>query len=303
MSVVAIALRATVLNYDDFESYAAAVGRALAGEPIYAARQLTGPYHLQELTAGNGFIYPPTAVPLLLPSALGTAAGFVLLLVGVSLLAYVVAEVIRRELPNSGPLPFAVSGLILLSPAAGDAIYVAQITPYVAAGYGLSWAAPRAAMWVAVFGGLLKVFPAALLVWGLRERRLSLAPIALGASVVLATTLWLGAAAWPDFVLAWRNAQPQCDGPSMGSLWCAFGDAGRLFGVIAAILIGGVCWVLPWRSITFAGIGVASIIAAPDIFPNYLLIVTVAFIPAFCRLATSLPGSWFRSPAEATDGH
>jgi hypothetical protein len=273
-----------VLNYDDFESYTSAVHRALAGEAIYTQAQLSGPYHLQELAAGNGFIYPPTAVPLLLPAGLGNLAGLVVLVLGLALLALIVQLIVRSALQRAW-LGHAVAALLLLSPAAGDAIYVAQVTPYIAAGYGATWLLPRAAGWVGVVGGLTKVFPAALLFWWYRERQMHFAPLILAAAVVVATTLWLGLGTWGDYIKAWSNALPQCTSPSLGSMWCMYGNSGRLVGVgLAAVLLIGSLAV-PWRSVAFAGIALGSIVAAPDVFPNYLLIAFVGVLPGACRAA------------------
>jgi hypothetical protein len=61
-----------------------------------------------------------------------------------------------------------------------------------------------------------------------------------------------------------------------------------LLGVVVGMLIIGVSSVLPWRSLAFAGIGIGSIVAAPDIFPNYLLIPAVALLPAACQLLARL---------------
>lgn len=292
MAAAAIALRTPVLNFDDFESYTAAVSHAIAGIPIYSAVQLEGPYRLQDLAEGRGFIYPPTAVPLLLPSLMGNLAGLAILFLGLALLAYVVAALVRHELPGSGALGTVVAAILLLSPAAGDAIYVAQITPFIAAGYGLSWLVPKLAGWLAVAGGLIKVFPLALVVWALRERRMKLMPILLGMVVIGVTTLWLGPTSWTDFINAWRNARPQCGGPSLGSLWCQFGDVGRLIGVVGAVAILVSSFVLPWRSVAFAAIAVASVIAAPDIFPNYLLVIVVALLPAAAKVVAHLHPDW-----------
>ena len=54
--------------FADWLTYVHAVERLLAGNPIYPAEQLSGPYVLPNVTL-FGYAYPPSSVPLFIPFA------------------------------------------------------------------------------------------------------------------------------------------------------------------------------------------------------------------------------------------
>jgi hypothetical protein len=286
LAFIAMLLRLPVTILGDFNSYAAAVHRALAGDPVYSAVQLAGPYHLPDISQGRGFAYPPTAVLLLIPAALGTSAAILFTLGSLGLLAYVTTEIIRVELRRYSWIGWPVAGLLLISPAAGDAIYVGQVTPLLAAGYGAAWLWPRTSGFAGIAGGAVKIYPLALLLWAIRNRVSVKLPLALGGLLIAAATVWLGPEAWLQFWTASQNALPQCTFPSLGSLSCAFGRTGEVLGLVAAIALSLLAVRTPWPSLAFLMLAVASVIAAPDLFPNYLLIVAIGALPLACRLSS-----------------
>lgn len=288
---MAIFLKLPQMNLGDFSSHASAVQRALHGDPVYTAVQLAGPYHLPDISRGRGFVYPPTAVLLLLPAALGSAWAVVLLVSSLGLMALVMTEIVRRELPDYAWVGWPVAGLLLISPIAGDAINAGQVTPLLAAGYGASWLWPRISGWVAVTGGALKVYPLVLLAWAVRNRASMRWPIAFGILLVAAATLWLGMATWQHFWIAWQNALAQCSPPSLGSAVCAFGRPGELVALGTAVALALLASRFAGPAVAFLMLAVASVLAAPDLFPNYLLIVAVGALPLACRLAALAAGS------------
>ncbi len=283
----AIVLRLSEMNLGDFSSHAAAVQRALDGDPVYTAVQLAGPYHLPDISRGRGFVYPPTAVVLLIPAALGSAWAVVLLIGSLGLLALVTTEIVRRELPSHAWVGWPLAGLLLISPIAGDAIDAGQVSPLLAAGYGAAWLWPRASGWVAVAGGALKLYPLVLLAWTLRNRASLRWPLVLGVGLVIGATVWLGAGVWLDFWTAWQNALPQCTTPSLGSLACSFGRPGQLVALGAAVAITLLATRVAGPAVAFFLLAVASVMAAPDLFPNYLLIVAIGATPLACRLLSA----------------
>jgi hypothetical protein len=285
----AIILRLSEMNLGDFSSHAAAVQRALHGDPVYTAVQLAGPYHLPDISRGRGFVYPPTAVLLLIPAALGSAWAVVLLVGSLGLLALVTTEIVRRELPSHLWVGWPLAGLLLISPIAGDAIDAGQVTPLLAAGYGAAWLWPRVSGWVAVAGGALKLYPLVLLAWTVRNRASLRWPLVLGVLLVIGATAWLGAGVWLDFWTAWQNALPQCTTPSLGSLACSFGRTGQLVALGGAVALTIVAGRVAGPALAFLMLAVASVMAAPDLFPNYLLIVVVGALPLACRLASRAP--------------
>ena len=293
---VAIFLRLPQMNLGDFSSHASAVQRALHGEPVYSAVQLAGPYHLPDISRGRGFVYPPTAVLLLLPAALGSAWAVVLLVGSLGLMSLIVTEIVRRELPRYAWIGWPVAALLLVSPFAGDAINAGQVTPLLAAGYGATWLWPRFTGWVAVAGGAVKLYPLVLLAWAVRNRASLRWPIAFGIVLVVAATLWLGMATWQHFWTAWQNALPQCSPPSLGSAVCAFGRPGELVALGAALALALLATRFAGPAVAFLMVAVASVAAAPDLFPNYLLIVAVGALPLVCVIAA-------RYLEPAIDGH
>lgn len=285
LAVVAILLKLPQMNLGDFSAHASAVQRALHGDPVYTAIQLAGPYHLPDISRGRGFVYPPTAVLLLLPAALGSVWAVVLLVGSLGLMALVMTEIVRRELPRYAWVGWPVAGLLLISPIAGDAITAGQVTPLLAAGYGATWLWPRVSGWVAVAGGALKLYPLVLLAWAVRNRAGLRWPIAFGILLVVAATLWLGMATWQHFWTAWQNALPQCTPPSLGSAACAFGRPGQLVALGAAVTLALLAARFAGAAVAFLMVAVASVLAAPDLFPNYLLIVAVGALPLACHVA------------------
>ena len=177
-----------------------------------------------------------------------------------------------------------VGALILASPAATDAIYVGQVTPIIAASYALAWLVPGSSAVSAVLGGALKIFPGVLFVWALRTRSSMTAAVALAAVIVLAATTWLGIDSWFAFRIAWDNAIPQCVPPSLGSFRCGMGAGGVVVGAAVAVGMSLAAWRLSSPYASFAMLGAASVVAAPDIFPNYLLILAVAALPLTCHV-------------------
>ena len=286
LAIIALVVSLPGLILGDFNSYSAAVHRALDGEAVYTAVQLAGPYHLPEISQGRGFIYPPTAVLLLIPAAFGSTAAILFMLGSLGLLAFVTTEIIRVELPAHAWIGWPVAGLLQLSPLAGDAIYVGQVTPLLAAGYGATWLWPRTSPYVAVASGAVKIYPVVLLAWAIRNRVSMNLPLALGGLLIVAATVWLGLGAWLHFWTALQNALPQCVPPSLGSLACAYGRTGEVLGLAAAIALALIALRIPWPAVAYLVLAIASVVGAPDLFPNYLLIVVVGALPLACRLAS-----------------
>jgi glycosyl transferase family 87 len=302
LSVVALLLWLPNVNFADFESYAAAVRRALDGHAIYASFQTSGPYQLPEIIQGRGFAYPPSAVLLLAPTAIASFAAVPFVLVSLTLMTAVVVLIVRAQMPSVAWIGWLLAALILLSPAAGDAIYVGQVTPLLAAAFGASWLLPRWSGYLGVMGGAIKIYPALLIVWAVRNRVDVVRPLLVAAILVVVATVWLGADQWLDFVAAWKNARPQCVPPSMGSLTCSLGPLGAVGGVAAATGLSITAMRITSASVAFLLIAVASVIAAPDVFPNYLLIVVVGGLPLTCRLLRGLLARFPRLGLERAAG-
>ena len=114
--VVSVVYRARTLGspFFDWQFYSAAVGRWLAGDPIYPGATIS----TLGTPAGGSYAYPPASVPLLLPFSpypLG-AVLWVLTLCVVLLLG--LWFVVRTGWPKRPLVPFAIGalGLIVFAP-------------------------------------------------------------------------------------------------------------------------------------------------------------------------------------------
>jgi hypothetical protein len=279
-------------NLADFASYAAAVRRVIDGHPLYTQLQLAGPYQLQHLVFGAGFAYPPTATLLLLPSAAGEVAGIALDIFGPAALVLAVLAIVRSEYgPLSAPLIAVVLIAILASPLMGDALYVGQITPLLAAGFGLAWLRPRYSGWIGVMAAMVKVYPVLWLLWSLRRRAPLAPPLLLGLLVAAGwTALTGGMETWVDYARATANALPQCSSPSLGSFACALGPSigvhvAAIVGIATASTLAVVAFRMRNDAVSYALLAVASVLPAPDLFPNYLLVPLVGCVPLICHAA------------------
>lgn len=260
-------------SYADFMSYLEAVRRVSETGTPYAPFQLAGHYPLDTAAGGRGFVYPPTSLWLFIPFAWDKVGGLYFNVVGALAVAVVVVAIIER----TGRLGWSlVPILALLALPVYSSLAVGQVTSWVAAGLGLMWLAPRQSGWFAVLGGLVKVFPAAGLVWTARHRGKVFGPLAAaGAIAVLTAVVW--PSTWPDFLVAWSNGTPSCMPWSLPSFACTLGVR-ELGYVVAAMLLLAVL-VIENDEVAFAVLGVALIVPAPDLYPNYLLIPIVAAVP------------------------
>jgi hypothetical protein len=230
---------------------------------------------------------------------LGNIAAVVFMVAMFAALAYVVVAIVQRSFPTHPVVGWTLAFLILVSPAATDAIYVGQITPLIAVGYGASWLAPRTAGWWGVAGGALKLFPVVLMVVAFRQKVSPVLPLAFGLALVVISGLWLGFGAYTDFATAAVNGQPQCHPPSLGSLTCAFGSTGAVVGIVGAVLLVLIATTVRSSALSLLLLATVPLAAAPDVFPNYLLVLAVGGLPAAAELSSRLVARRGPSPVHA----
>lgn len=264
-------------------SYAAGGRHLLAGQPLYSAFQLSGPYELAAAALGRGFVYPPTAALLFAPLAplgtegLGLVFGALWLLFG--LLAYRLAN--QAGLASWPAAMFSL--VVMLSGAAISALGSGNINLLVAAALLASWLWPNSAGILAVLGGAIKIFPAAGLVWTVRRHGSLIWPVALGIGLLIAATMVVGLGGWSDFLRAFANgrsssgyviASPaQLLGPGIGT--------GVGYGLAAAAAVGA--WRIRDDAVAFALLGWAMILPAPDWYAHYLLLPLASSLPWVAR--------------------
>lgn len=278
--------------FDDWRTYAFAAHRWLEGEPIYAPIQVAGPYQLRDNLL-IGFSYPPAAVPLFVPFAVGTAGlvAWISLNVGAFLLGLV--AILRHELGDATPL---VLGLTLLGLAAFPPFSNAVVSGNLNLGIAglLAWSWPighhRVIAGAAGIGAVMKIFPAVFAAWPARRDgwRSILLAAATAALIAVASLPLVGIEAWSDFVAALRNAEPECSPQSL-SIGCALdglvgSDLARLAGIIVALLL--VVLVIRARSpfVAYAALAGAMLAPVVDMHPHYWLLAWVVAFVGVVRL-------------------
>lgn len=266
---------------NDLWTYRQAGTDVLLGHAIYPAAELARPFILPAAAWGKGFVYPPPAALASIPLALlPPVAGWVTFTVitAVALVA-VTVEIARRAGLTGRRWGVAVAVLTLVNGPAVGALASSNINGLVAAALGLMWLAPRWSGYLAVVGGLLKVFPGAGLVWTWRKRGPLAGPLVLGLVLSAAVLLLLGLQPWVDFVTVMHNARPSSP-YYVQSVTRVFGPVA---GYVTAALLLGLVLVIRDDAIAFALLSIAMIVPAPDLVPHYMLIPMVGLLPLVSR--------------------
>jgi hypothetical protein len=260
----------------DYDTYAAAGERILTGQPLYAEWQFR-PYRLLEAARGNGFVYPPSSAVLLTWAAWTPPLLWrVINLAGLLLVTVLVMR--HRGLTATA---VAATLLMLFSPM-WNAWANGQVTPLLAAGFGLAWLYPRWAWLIAGIGGAIKLFPLILLAWVLRERgwREVGYGVVAAAAVVIVTMPITGTDPWPQFAEVLRNGESNCAYPPINSLRCVLGpsvgpEVGQLIAFVIAGALSVAALVVGSRPFAFILLCAAVIAAAPDLNRPYWLFLFI----------------------------
>ncbi len=267
---------------DDAWSYLAAGQHVLTGAPIYAPFQMAGPYGLIDAAWGRGFVYPPTAALIFAPLGPFGLPGIIAFFTLAWLALGVLAARVARQTGLSDRAAVCVALLVFASGPAINAATSGNVNLLVADFLLGSWLWSGSSGYLAVIGGLIKVYPGAGLIWTLRRRRSVKGPIALGIGVTVLSLTLLGIGTWHDFVLTvvngrsaswWFLPSPeQALGPGIGTV------AG--FGLSLLALVG--VWRLRNDRLAFALLGWAMILPAPDWWSHYLVVPLATALPWVC---------------------
>jgi Glycosyltransferase family 87 len=279
----------------DASSYHAAVQRWLSGSSPYSAEQLSGPHTMGSAVGGNGFVYPPLALPLFLPLAPGVEATLAWVLLTHAAFLVVVFAIARREL---GDLPLAASlvvvALALALPGMNE-IRLGNASALIATLIGLIWLLPRWGALFAVIAGSIKVFPLLAVPWSARWGA-SLVPAAVVGLVLVAISLLIGPQRWVEWVTAMTTAVPSCPTWALPSLPCVTGSSVPGVLLAAVLFIGAIA--APSRPIGFLLLSVAMIVPAPDLYQHYLLVPFVGALPAACAAVLAGREAWMQRRSE-----
>ncbi|MBI2781883.1 MAG: DUF2029 domain-containing protein [Chloroflexi bacterium] len=297
----------------DFSAYWSAANHLLAGEPLYSAAQLAGPYapQLQYL-----YLYPPplaaAVVPLsaLFPSDYRLAA-WAWTAIGSCVLVWAVLTLARSErLAERFPVLagrgrwLLVAAAFAFPPVVGELVignvHLLLLGLLTLAWLGVRRADSRGDLLAGVAIGVaaaIKVFPGALLIWFLLTRRLRAAGgVLIGAIVFVLVALPVtGIEPWQQFpaVLANLSAPSDTTDTLAPTVWLApyvgFLGARIVVTTAALILLVGISigsrHDLPSAhpatvARSFGAAVVLSVLVAPALYHHYLAILVLPFILA-----------------------
>jgi hypothetical protein len=263
-------------NYADFVTYFAGVRRTLTLGSPYPLWELAGRFPLDLAAGGRGYVYPPTSIAFFLPFAGDEQMGLLFNLVGALLFVTVFLSILERRKPlRWWAVPIAMA--LALSPPLTEAIAVGQVTPWLAAAVGVAWILPATSGWLAVAGALIKIYPGAGLLWAWRKQEPIVAPIVAGLGVALCVQLaW--PQAWPAFFEVLTNAEPSCPAWALPSIACTI-PFGTVIGLVAALAIGLAALRVRRDDLAFLMLALIPVVAAPDLYTNYLLIPLISAMP------------------------
>lgn len=306
----------------DFSAYWSAAGHLLAGEPLYSAAQLAGPYAPQVQYL---YLYPPPVAVAVAPLAAlfptdYRAAAWVWTAVGAIVLAWSVLALARSErLAERFPVLegrgrwLLVAGAFAFPPVVGELV-MGNVHLLLLGLLTVAWLGIRrdtgngdlvagAAVGVAA---VIKVFPGLLLLWFLLTRRYrAAAGVAIGAGAFIAVTLpFTGIQPWLQFptVLANLSAPADTTDTLAPTVWLApyVGFLGARIVVTAAAVMLLVAMSIAARSDlpsarpsivarSFGAAVVLSVLVAPALYHHYLALLVLPFLLA---LGAGVPLRW-----------
>ncbi len=298
MAIGALSLRISLTNafvyaeWEDAMSYAEGARRVIDGVTPYSDMQLAAPYALDEAIWGLGFVYPPSGAYLLLPFTLGEPFWYAWNALSIVALIGIVLLMVRREVGRlSMPAAFAVGAVAVTVFQVGIAdLKTGYISPMVAAAMGSMWLWPRWSAIPSLVFGLIKVFPAAGLLWTIRKQGVWKGPLLVAALIAALITIahpsWLG-----DWLTALGHAEPACPDYAFPSFACL--GLPTFVGYVA----GAALLITSWRArrddLSFLLLGLAMTVPLPDVYWGNLMVPIIAAIPLVIREAVR----WHRDPA------
>jgi len=233
----------------DWLTYSQAFGRLADGDPIYAAAQLSGPYHMTD-TLRIGYSYPPASLPLLAPFAAYPLGLGLWVVFNVGLFLTGLWAVAQRELGQFALGGFGLALLCLgVMPSWGEGVTGGNVNVALAGVLAWAWVIGRGRVGaIAGVLAVLKVVPGSLAFWARPSTLIRSLVVAAAAALLicLLTLPLVGIDAWREFLTALRNAEPACAYP-VPSLACAAAPAvgmgaAKLFGIAVglALAVGAV---------------------------------------------------------------
>lgn len=305
MAVGALSLRISLTNaflyanWVDAISYAEGARRVYAGLSPYSEMQLAGPYALDEVIAGLGFVYPPTGGYLLLPFALGEPFWYAWNALSIVALIGIVLLMVRREIGRLSVITaFAAGAVAVTAFQVGITdLKTGYLSPMVAAAMGSMWIWPRWSAIPSLLFGLIKVFPAAGLLWTARKHGVWRVPVVIG--VVFGVLVTAAHPSWlADWLTALGNAEPACPAYALPSFACA--GLPPAVGYVVGILFLLASWRATRDDLSFLLLGLGMTAPLPDIYWGNVMVPMVTSIPLLIHEARRWSGMVERFPVRGT---
>jgi hypothetical protein len=289
LAVAALSLRISLtnafvyVNWADARSYAEGARRVFAAVSPYSEMQLAGPYPIDHASFGLGFVYPPSGAYLLAPFTIGEPFWYLWNALSFVALIGVVLLMVRRELGGlslTASVAVAALGVTLFQPGLTD-LETGYLSPMIAAATGVLWLWPRWSGWISVLLGLVKVFPAAGLLWAMRRGQEWKAPLVVGGVVVMVVTI-----AQPSFLADWVTALGNAEAACPAFAFVSFGCLGvPWLGYVAASGLLAAAWRAARDDASFLLLGLAMTVPYPDLYWGNLMVPMVAAIPLVIRMS------------------
>jgi hypothetical protein len=283
------------VNWGDALSYAEGARRIYSGLTPYSPMQLAGPYPLDDASFGFGFVYPPTGAYLLGPFMLEEPFWYLWNALSFLAVVGVLWLIVRRELGGLswlGAIATAAIAVIVLQPGLTD-LKTGYLSPMVAAAFGSMWLSPRWSAVPAVLFGLIKVFPAAGVLWPIRMGGRWKGPVLLGVALFGAATL-LQPSFLSDWVTALTNAQSGCPEFALWSFHCL---GIPIVGYALAALLLVASWRVERPDLSFLLLGLATTVPLPDVYWGNLMVPIVAATPLVIQEGRRLAARSLPAPA------
>ena len=287
--------------FADWLTYVHAVERLLAGNPIYPAEQLSGPYVLPNVTL-FGYAYPPSSVPLFIPFASWPFGLWAWLTLNVGVFITGLYAILRSELGRVRPLEFAVV-LLGLAFMRGftDGVAFGNASVGLAGVLAWGWVIGRGRAGIGLLAGLgatIKLVPGTMIFWSTPKTfaRVLVTAMATGGALFVLTLPLVGIDAWFDYVRALSYSEPACGVDFPTSIACTLqpvpGIGPRENGRDRAHGHGRC----PGRDRHSApslvrAVVVAWLAPATDLHFHYLLVVYVLAVAAYRGLVATATGS------------